>query len=218
MNSKQMYFGFIALIGLLFITVLIGAYGVNGLLVKRANTLMTLKTKNEAQAQEQQRFELAKRDIKKYSDLEQIAKAVVPQDKNQAEAVQELVKIAAANGVVLGSITFPPSTLGGGAGPVSSSSAVTPSASPSNAGGGQNKLSQLLPVKGIPGVYQLTITISSDQGRPITYNQLLSFLSALEHNRRTAQVSSISIHPSTATAQHTTYTAFTITLNEYIKP
>ncbi len=220
MSSKSVHRALLALIGLLFIALLASTYGINSLLVARANKLTDLKTKEQAFDQEQERFELAQKDIKKYADLEQIAKKVVPQDKSQAEAVREIVNIAAANGISLGSVTFPPSTLGG-AGQVSpsSSSASTSGAAPSqaanSASNAKNKLSQLTPVVGIPGVYQLNITVASNTTNPITYSQLINFLNDLEHDRRTAQVTAISIEPDT---KNRNSLAFIITLNEYIKP
>lgn len=221
MNSKRMYYGLLGLIGLSLVALLAGAYGVNSLLVSRASTLTSLKTKSQALEQEQQRFDLARREVKKYAGLEKIVQKVVPQDKSQAEAVREIVNIAAANGISLGSITFPPSTLGTGSGQAGSSNSAAsaptqakPTQAPT-AGNTKNILSQLAPVKGIPGVYQLNITVSSNTGSPIRYSQLINFLDDLEHDRRTAQVNAISIQPS---ATNRTSLAFTITLNEYIKP
>ena len=217
MSSKRVYYGLLGLIGLLLIGLLAGAYGVNNLLVSRANHLTTLKTRSQALTQEQQRFELAQKEVKKYASFEATAKKIVPQDKDQAEAIREIVNISAANGIDLESVTFPPSTLGGNAGSVGSGSTTTstlpPASSNSKANSAQNKLSQLTAVKGIPGVYQLPITITSSPTQTITYNQLIKFLGALEHNRRTAQVTSISIQQSGGK-----YVTFTITLNEYIKP
>lgn len=225
MNSKRVYYGLLGLIALLLIALLAGTYGINKLLVSRAATLTSLKTKKQAFDQEQQRFVLAQKEIKKYSGLEQIAKKVVPQDKSQAEAVREIVNIAAANGISLGSVTFPPSTLGG-AGQASPSGSVspktpsqaataTPSQAANSASNAKNKLSQLTPVTGIPGVYQLNITVASNTGNAIGYGQLIGFLNDLEHDRRTAQVNDINIQPDTK--NHNSL-AFTITLNEYIKP
>jgi hypothetical protein len=213
MNSKRLYFGLLGLVGLLVLALPLSAYKVDGLLASHAQ--VKLKAKSEALDQEQVSFEIAQQNIKKYAGLEKIAKAIVPQDKSQAEAVREIVNIAAQNGVVLESISFPPSTLGG---PGSASPAATPapsaSSSAANINSSQNKLSQLTAVSGIPGVYQLPITITSDTKHPILYGQVISFLSDLEHNRRTAQVNSISINPG-GNGQNLT---FIITLNEYIKP
>ncbi len=218
-TSKRIYIGLSCLIGLLLVALPVSAYKIDGLLTSRAQ--IKLKAKSQALDQEQQSFEVAQQNIKKYAGLEKIAKAIVPQDKNQAEAVREIVNVAAQNGVVLGSISFPPSTLGGAgsASPSASSSsgATTPTSSSSgpaaNVNSSQNRLSQLSAVSGIPGVYQLPITITSDTKHPILYGQLISFLSDLERNRRTAQVNSISINPAIGGGL-----TFTITLNEYIKP
>jgi len=222
MSSKRVFYGLIGLIVLLCAGLIIGAYGVNKMMTSRAQTLTSLKAKDQALNQEQSSFNVAKENVKKYADLEQIAKSVVPQDKSQAQAVRQLVNIADANGIGLGSITFPASSLGSG---VVSGGATGSTASPSAAAGAssgvsagssaKDALSQLTPVVGIPGVYQLTITVTSDSNNPVLYNQLISFLNGLEHDRRTAQVDSIVIQPSKKDPQ---YLSFTLTLNEYIKP
>jgi len=49
----------------------------------------------------------------------------------------------------------------------------------------------------------------------VQYASFINFLSALEHNRRTAQISAITLQPST---NNPNLLAFTLTLNEYIKP
>ena len=219
MTSKRLYFVLLGVIGLLCIGLVAGAYGVNNLLTSQAGKLTGLKAQNQALTQEQQSLIKAKAQIKKYGDLEKIAKSVVPQDKNQAEAVREIVNIASANGISLAAINFPSSTLGtvgaaasGGASPTSSSAAKTAIPSSSSKSG---SLSQLQPVKNIPGVYQLVITVQGDSAHPVSYDKIINFLGSLEHNRRTAQVNTISLQPSTASPGLLT---FTISLSEYIKP
>jgi len=218
-TSKHIYRGLLGLIVLLLIALPLGAYKADGLLASRSQ--LNLKAKSEALDQEQASFEIAQSNIKRYANLEKIAQAIVPQDKSQAEAVREIVNIASQNGIVIASISFPPSTLGGASG--SSSSSTSPSTSQSappasspavNTNSSQNKLSQLTAVSGTPGVYQLPITVTSDPKNPILYSQLISFLNDLEHNRRTAQVNSISINP----VGDGKYLTFVIILNEYIKP
>ena len=217
MTSKRLYFLLSGLIGLLFIGLIAGTYGANSLLSSQANTLTGLKAKSLALAQEQSSLNKAKKDIQTYSGLNQIAKSVVPQDKDQAEAVREIVNIAAQYNVSLAAINFPASTLGANAtAPASaapaSASATAPAASKSTSAG---SLSQLQPVKNIPGVYQLPITVVGDPNKPVPYNQFVSFLSAMEHNRRTAQVSTITIQPN---ASNRNLLTFSLNLNEYIKP
>lgn len=225
MNSRRVHTLLLVGLGLLFIALLGGVYGANKLLTTQARDLIDLKAKSQALEQEQISLNKSKKDIEKYKDLNKIAQAVVPQDKNQAEGVREIVNIAAQNGVTLASITFPASTLGSLPGGVSATSSSTgggtasapaaASGSASAGGGKTTNLSQLTPVKNIPGVYQLPITIKGDSNQPVQYDRFISFLSALEHNRRTAQVVSITLEPALTNSQMVT---FELTVNEYIKP
>lgn len=207
MTSKRLRWLLIGLIGLLFVGLIAGTYEANLLLESQASNLLSLKAKTQALATEQQGLVKAKKDIKTYSSLEAIAKSVVPQDKDQAEAVREIVNIAATYNVSLATISFPASTLG--------SSAATPTPTASTSTKPTTSLSQLQPVKNIPAVYQLSITVVSDPAKPVAYDKFISFLSALEHNRRTAQVSAITIQPNLVNRSLLT---FTLNLNEYIKP
>jgi hypothetical protein len=122
----------------------------------------------------------------------------VPQDKDQAETVQEIVSLAAKSGIPqLSSITFPPSSLG------------EPGAKTAKG------LTQVTPVSGIPGVYDLPITITQDNTAEVPYNSFLTFLTNLEQNRRTALVSSVSVVPDQT---NPALISFTIIVDEYIKP
>lgn len=222
MSSKRLHTVLIALLVLLFIGLLGGAYGVNKLLVSETNNLLVLKAKNQALTQEQTSFNKAKKDAQRYENLNKIAQAVVPQDKNQAEAVRQIVNIAAKNNVTLAAINFPASTLGslpnGTAAPAAGAAAAAsaaPSAATSAASNKTASLSQLTALKNIPGVYQLPITINNDAAHSVQYANFISFLSDLEHNRRTSQVQTISIQPD---AKNRGYITFSLTLNEYIKP
>lgn len=213
MTSKRLYFVLIGTIVILFVALIGGTYQVNETLTSRAKKLTSLKAKNAALAQEQIVMKKAKQDIKTYSELQKITRSIVPEDKSQAEAVREIVKIAADNGVELASITFPASTLGGPATAVKPDTAATPPAAANSSKTGS--LSQLMPVKSIPGVYQLNITVQSDTSQPVRYDKFISFLGALERNRRTAQVSTISLEPD---KENRNFLSFTLNLNEYIKP
>jgi hypothetical protein len=214
MNSRRLHIVLLGLLGLMVVGLIGGAYGVNSLLTKESDKLSTLKAKSLALSQEEIGLKKAKQDIAKYAELEKITRSVVPEDKNQAEAVRELVNIAAANGISLESVTFPASTLG-----TTPSGAVAAPASPAapapSAGASTKSLSQLVPVKNISGVYQLVINVNSDPAQPIAYNKLISFLAQLEHNRRTSQVSSIALEPD---SNNPKLLIFKLTLTEYIKP
>lgn len=206
MTSKRLRLLLLAVLSLMFLGLIGGTYEANKLLESHAVKLISLKAKNEALTSEQQGLVKAKKDIKTYAQLETIAKSVVPQDKDQAEAVREIVNIAAAYGISLSTISFPASSLGSLIPQASSSSTSTKTTV---------SLSQLQPVKNISGVYQLQISVVGDSNKPVAYDKFISFLSALENNRRTAQVSTISIQPNLANRNLLT---FTLSLNEYIKP
>ena len=214
MNSKRLNFILIGVIGLLFIGLLAGTYQANKLFAGRAIELSKLKARSLALDQQKIGLQKAKKDIQAYSSLEKIAKTIVPEDKSQAEAVREIVNIAATYDISLSSINFPASTLG--AGTVSKTGASSPTPAPVSGSGKNTKsLSQLVPVKSITGVYQLQITINSDVNKPIKFDKMISFLNDLEKNRRTAQVSTISLQPDPINPTNLT---FNLTLNEYIKP
>lgn len=212
MNSKRLYLSLIAAIVLLFVGLIFGAYSVNKELTARATKLTDLKAKSAALAQEQVILKKAKADIETYAELKKITQAIVPEDKSQAEATREIVKIANENGIKIAAITFPASTLGNG--PAGTAAPSTTTAS-SSANSRKSALSQLVPVKNIPGVYQLLITIESDPDQPVPYNKFISFLSALEKNRRTAQVNTIILEPD---KNNPGFLSFSLTLNGYVKP
>jgi hypothetical protein len=195
----------------LFVVGMVGAaYGANKLLQSQANQLLTVRSKAAALQNQQVALASAKKEIARYQSLSNIAESVVPQDKDQALTVNEIVTLAARSDVTLGAITFPPSTLGGVVAPtVSGVAEATPIQSAQSIA-----LSQLTPVTDIPGVYSLTITVASDPTKTVPYAQFVNFLSSLEQNRRTALVTGIAIQPDPTNHGNI---SFTLTLNEYIK-
>lgn len=199
MTSKRVYYGIIGLVVLLCLALVVGAKVSIGKLATKSNNLVSLQLKLDSLNQEQSQLSDAKTEIKKYQPLADIAASIVPQDKNQAETVREIVSIANTNGINLSSVTFPKSSLG----------------TPGKATSASLNLSQLTPVPGLAGVYQLPITVSVDPSQPVGYNQFLNFLSSLEHDRRTAQVTDILLTPD---AKDPSLLSFTLSINEYIKP
>jgi hypothetical protein len=215
MTSKRLFFVLLATNALLLIGIIGGAYSINKVLVAKAGKLQELKAKSLVLEQDQASLVRAKRDLQKFAELEKITKAVVPEDKNQAAAVREIVNLAAANNVKLEAISFPASTLGNNL-PAGGATGGAAAASPKPAVNSKaSQLSQLTPVKNIPGVYLLQITVNSDVNNPSLYSEFIGFLSDLERNRRTAQVNDISIQPD---FKDSNYLSFTLTLNSYIKP
>lgn len=206
MNTKRVYFG---MIGLVVLTIIFGLASLvigSKLLSKKAHELENLKLDNAVLDAQQEALAKANKDIQKYADLENIAKAVVPKDKDQARAIREIVQIADQSGISIRSITFPASNLG------------APSAASPSAASSKSALSQAKPVQGISGVYSLEMTIVPETiNRKITYTQFLDFLSRLENNRRTAQVTSIKIDPVT-TDQKSQQVTFSLVINIFIRP
>lgn len=194
MKSKQLYLVLVSVVILLSAGIVGAGVGANAVLTAKAADLSKLKAAEEAMDDTQISLNRSKSDLTRYAELNQIAKAIVPQDKDQTQTVREIVKIAQDSGIShLTSVTFPSSTLG-----------TTGSAA----------LTQLTPVKGMTGVYTLPITVSIDEDNAVSYDRLITFLSGLEQNRRTAQVASLTLIPS----EKTSNIAFTIVINEYIKP
>jgi hypothetical protein len=200
MNSKKLYSILVAALVVAGLGLFGSVYYANSILSSKSSELVDLRASKQSKEQQEKQLVKAKDDIKTYSDLNEIAKSVVPQDKDQAKTVGEIVELASQSGIRrLGSITFPPSTLGGTTKSVKTSKGLT----------------QVTPVKGLPGVYELQITVSQPTTDPVSYGSFINFLSKLERNRRTAQVSSINVQPDAARSD---LVSFTLVLNEYIKP
>jgi hypothetical protein len=209
MNSRRVYFLLLGLIGLLVIGVIGGAYGVNSMLQTKSDKLVAVKLHSQVLSSQETGLAKEKREVIQYTDLNDIAKSIVPQDKDQAEAVREISNLASDSGITkLSSITFPLSTLGGLNSSVSTTT-TTPTATKSTG------LTQLTPAKGVSGVYQLQITITESPDSPVPYSTFLTFLGKLEQNRRTAQVGSISLTPDKTTPSNV---GFILIVNEFIKP
>jgi len=213
MTPKRLFIALCALLFIMFVGLFAGTYEMTGLLKTKSGALASNKSTLNLLRSQQTGLARAKQQVKQYSTLNTIAKTIVPQDKDQAEAVRQITNIANANGVVLTSITFPSSTLGGTSSNVAPTAGVTaPSASATTK---KNALSQLILVPAIPGVYNLQITIANNTANSVNFDQLDAFLAGLENNRRTAEVASIAIQPLRASPGQLT---FTLVVNTYIKP
>jgi len=208
MSPKRVYFVMIGVVALLSLGVIGATYFGDSMLQKQSHKLVDLKLNNAVLDEQQIDVAQAKKDVQTYADLEKIAKTVVPQEKDQAETVREIVKIAGDSGIKLGTISFPASTLG---------TTVPKPATPSGgaAAPATPSITQVKPVPGIPGVYVMEINIASDTNSPVTYNSLINFLQKLEQNRRTAQVTSVNVQPN---PQDRNKLTFSLVVDVYIKP
>ncbi len=213
MTSKKVFV--VMVVSVIFASVVLVATVVLGdqLLQKQSRKLTDLKVQNAVVDSQQTALNKAKKDIAVYTNLNDIAKQIVPQDKDQARAVREIISIANESGVNVTGVTFPASNLGQAPPPAVKSddsdatTTPTPVVTPPP--------SQVKPVEGISGVYQLELTISTDATKPITYLQLVDFLGRLEQNRRTAQIINLTIQPDQLDRNLLT---FGLQLTIYIKP
>ncbi len=211
MSSKRIFLVMIVIVALLGVGI-VAATAIGSLVLqKQSQKLMGLKLDSRVLDEQQLSLSQAKKDIEKFAELEKEAKAIVPQDKDQAQAVREIVKIADQSGIKLGAISFPASLLGTTPAPtVNTPSSGTPPPKATTP-----PVTQVKPVENIPGVYVMEITIQQDAANPVPYTSLIDFLSRLEQNRRTAQVASVTIQPSSQTVNKLT---FSQVVNVYIKP
>lgn len=225
MSSKKAYYTMVG--GTVLAFVLLGATVVLGnmWLHKRSDQLRSVKLDTRLLDEQQVSLVQANKDITKYSDLENIANSIVPQDKDQAKTVREIIKLAQESNIPITSISFPTSNLGAA---VQAPTTTTPTDSSSNSKSSGNAegssatpavkappVTQVKAADGISGVYQMEINVQSDSSVPVPYADLLRFLEQLEQNRRTAQVSNITVTPSTKDPSLVT---FTLIVNVYIKP
>ena len=209
MSSKRVFFAMCGILVILIGLIVGAAFSGNILLQKRSEKLSQLKINQKALQQQQVLLLQAKRDVDRYTELNQIARAIVPQDKDQAKTVREINAIAAQNNVALKSIDFEASNLGDKAAAAPATNGEEAAASK------QTKappLSQVKPVSGIKGVYSLEIRVTS--ASEVSYIELIGFLEGLEHNRRTAHVTKVDLTPT----ENGLGIKFIITLNAYIKP
>lgn len=197
MSSKRTFWVLVAVLAILTIGLFGATYAANKLIIAKAQTIKDQRLQTKTLDAQSTALTRAKRDITKYQKLADIAKSIVPQDKDQAQTVREIVNIAGGQGISIGSVTFPSSSLG------------------STQVGANVDKSQLQPVPGIPGVYYLQLTVQSSGGSSVPYGKFIAFLNALEHNRRTALVSAITLTPD---SKNTNNVGFALTLDEYIKP
>jgi hypothetical protein len=184
-------------------------------LSKKSQSLVQLKSESQDTDTRLNNLEQAKKEVAKYSYFKDVAKTVIPSEKNQAETVLEIYQMAQQSGISIQSITFPASTLGQAVG-APPPGAKTDAASATT----QTTLTQAKPVSGIPGLYSLELTITPSAGKDVpaaqqvTFPKMLDFLKRIENNRHTAQITQVGIQP----ASDNQTLSFTLTINIFIKP
>ncbi len=228
-DSKRLRLVLRVTLGLAFLLfLLIAAKGLSGLNSK-GNELTQLKLKDRAVQAQLSSLAIAKKEVETYAYFKDVAKTVIPEDKDQAQAVLDITRLASQAGINIGSITFPNSSLGGsapsaGGGQSAANPAAQPGATNAQSASSKAAISQAKPVAGIPNVYSLELTITPESGvqvpenRKVTYPKLLDFLKKLENNRRTAQITQVNIQPEGDETNLNPYIDFSLIINVFIKP
>jgi Tfp pilus assembly protein PilO len=212
-NLRLILLGSLVLSVILFVAVAVLG---TSILSSESKKMVDLKVKNQTAQAQLDNLEQAKKQVEKYSFFKQVAATVIPNDKNQAEDIVEINKMANQAGLNISSINFPPSTLGGGVSVAPQDATSTSSTT--------KAISQAKTVAGIPGLYSLQLDLQpeSDVNTPpskqITYAKMIDFLDRIENNRHTAQISKIEIQPSGAAASSNKGFSFTLSINVFIKP
>ena len=192
MTGKQLHYVLISLCVLLVIGLVGSAYLGLGILDKQAADLKQSEVQLEAINTQELTLLKALNDIEEFSELEDVAKSIIPQEKDQARTVREIISIAQQSGANISSVSFPASDLGED---------------------DESILSQAQPVTGLPGLFELEITVQDTDGTE--FNQFIAFLEGLEQNRRTSQVKSVTIDPD---SDMRNLIDFSINLSVFIQP
>ncbi len=222
MNSKKARNLLLGLLGFgLFVFIIISFIGTS-MLTKKSRAMVDLKVKSANIDAQLINLAQAKKDVEKYKSFNDIAASVIPKDKDQVQAIADIFHIAQESGITLQSVAFPVSTLGTKAAPTAPAAGQQTTATPATPT--QGAISQAKPFSAVPGLYslELTITPQSDDSLPpekqVTFPKFINFLSAIENNRRTAQITNVSIQPLNIGGGTSELINFTLTLNIFIKP
>jgi len=207
MDSKQLRMLLLSLIGaggVVFIAICI--LGLS-MLSSQSKKMVNLKLQSKTVDYQLTSLAQAKKQVQQYSYIKSVAAEVIPNDKDQAQAVLEIFQIANESGIAIQNVSFPTSTLSATS---ASSSAL---------------ISQAKPVVGIKGLYSVQLTITPETGPQVpsdlqvTYPKMLDFLNRIELNQRTAQITQVNIQPQGGNnGDSSSSITFTLTVNIFIKP
>jgi hypothetical protein len=172
MNKAKRTFYILIAVNILLIGGIIGVYFFASKFAKqKSQEIAIVKADIETNDQSLNSYRELERSLSKSTELSAIAKEVLPQDKNQSVALQEINQFAEESGISIKQVTFTtPNTTKKTTGPTLTS--------PSN----------------LKGVSVLSVSVKAEK---MQYDQLLTLLKKFEDNRRRMQVTSISLAPST---------------------
>lgn len=201
MTAKKVYKYLLIAFALGLVTSVLLLRYANNWLTEISGDLTSLRTDVEQLEQKRLGLEEAKKTLnEKQSDIETLA-MVIPTDKDQARIIKEIYQIAAQSGISIDSVGFPASTLGTQtiAPPAATTPPATDDGTTTTAPAAPKAVSQATPVKEIPGVQSIELTIGTinsltlPSGAGVRYDEMITFLKLLERNQRTIQIRSIGI-------------------------
>lgn len=170
MTPKRMFF-------VILIVLILGVAGSGLVYIKAENTLeekaIEISKLNANVDVEQTRIDRAVAATSRLEELafiQEIADEILPPTKVQSDIVGEIDAIGRINGISITGINF--------------TATGTNIANPD--------LTQTRPIKEIPGINALPVTITIQDA---TYEQLLAFLTSIEQNQRKMQADNIAITP-----------------------
>ncbi|MBI4033629.1 hypothetical protein HY379_01385 [Candidatus Saccharibacteria bacterium] len=211
-SARQLRFLLLGLLGIAGIVfVAIAFLGLNSL-SQKSDELVESKLKSKALDAQLASLSVAKKQVEQYSYFNDVAKTVLPTDKDQAQAVLTIFKFAKEAGISIANITFPISNLGASSGSASAT------------GSSSTAISQAKPVEGIKGLFSLQLTVTPEIGPAVppdkvaTFNKFLDFLQRIEQDRRTAQIVQVSIQPEIENSGPTGSINFTLMINIFMRP
>lgn len=216
---KNRYHGMMVYVFLAFsVIVFIATAGAGrSVISEKSRQLVDLKLQSKTADDQLTSLASAKKQLQKYSFFNDVVKTVLPTDKDQAQSVLDIFQMASASGIALQNINFPSSTLGGrSTAPATTAPTTT---SPTSSSTANSALTQAKAVAGIPGLYSLQLTINPQTGALVpaasvtTYPKFLDFLNRIERDRRTAQITNVTVSPQADGSLN-----FTLVINIFIKP
>lgn len=216
MSSKQSRLVLLGLIGFAGLTFLVICFIGLSTLSSKSQKMVSLKLQSKVLDYQLTSLAQAKKQVQQYEYIKSVAAEIIPNDKDQAQAVLEIFNIASASGIAIQSITFPASTLGSGGAAVSSDASTAKAST---------LISQAKPVTGINGLYSVQLTVVPASGpnvpaeQQVTYAKMLDFLNRIELNQRTAQITQVTVQPQGSNAgDPASSLTFSLTINIFIKP
>ena len=209
MNAKRTYYLLIGLTVVILMATVGVLYLASSLLSKNSQKLVEYKAENAGIEQSKKIYNKAAIDLKKYQPLKAAVDEALPKEKDQAKAVKEIYQIASETGIQIEEIKFTDSTLGQKAKPTTTTPTDNSSAStaPKESTPATPSITQAKPIKNISGVLGIEMTLKikpNTTGGTIDYNRFINFIDQLSLNRRSVQITNVTIAPKLKSAELTT--------------